>query len=285
MDPEPRRRIPRFWLVVVPALALTVSAVLVGLAWRANRASREAAPSTPPAPATDAFTGCVGTCHEDLDKVFKEGRRPNLLYRHEEHFALGVSDCSVCHPANTHEPDLINRPTMSRCFTCHGLTRAAIAPGDCEVCHPPGMAPVPETHMASRWAQGAHGKLAKTDRFECLTCHLERFCSSCHGLTLPHPENWAERPHAVAFFDEVQLCGECHPRAPEQPDDCDTCHHPRATQDVGWRATHWRVVSDEGARECFGCHDPNTCATCHVQGREDFSADRERFQTAAGVEE
>lgn len=286
MDPEPRRRIPRFWRFVVPVLALTLSAVLVGVAWRANRATREASPDASQLQVvTDSFAGCTD-CHQDLDRVFKEGGAPDLLYSHEEHFAIGVSDCSVCHPANTHEPDTINKPTMSRCFTCHGLTKVAIAPGECELCHPPGMARAPKTHLTGRWLPTAHGKSAETDRFECLTCHRERFCSDCHGLELPHPEGYAERPHAMAFFDlGEEMCGECHPRAPEQPDDCDSCHHPRAAENVAWSASHGGLVNDRGARECFQCHDPDTCATCHLEGREDYSADRERLQTTAGAEE
>ncbi len=229
----------------------------------------------------EIFNTLLTTPHRDLDKVFKEGRAPTLLYTHEEHFATGVSDCSVCHPGNTHEPDTINKPTMTRCFTCHGLTSVAIAPGECSTCHPPGMPETPETHQVERWLPTAHGERAKTDRFECLTCHRERFCTSCHGLELPHPQGWEDVPHAEAFFElGSKNCAQCHPRAPEVRDDCDTCHHPEGPQRVGWRAAHAQAVTDRGAEDCFECHDPSTCVTCHLQGRETFAADRDRLAAA-----
>lgn len=280
-DERARRRIPRIAFIAVPILLMGLSVLLVGIAWRANREARqEQANGSPVEPLQtdgqgggDSFVGCTD-CHGDLDRVFKEGGAPTLLYTHEKHFAKGVSDCAQCHPANTHEPDQINKPTMSRCFVCHGLSKAAIAPGDCTVCHPPGMPAEPASHASDRWVPKEHGEIARDDQFECLTCHEQTFCSSCHGLRLPHPEGWQEETHVQAFFDDAATCESCHPREPTQADDCDSCHHPQLAKGEAWRAFHPRVVKSEGAQECFECHDPATCASCHISGKESYEADR-----------
>lgn len=285
LEPQPKRRIPRILLVVVPVLVLGLSLFLINLAWKSNREIRGQPP--PNGPTDDpfkppgSFVGCTD-CHQDLDKAFKEGKVDTLLYRHEKHFAKGVSDCSVCHPPNTHEPDKINKPTMSRCFTCHGVTKQAIAPGGCNVCHPPGLPAKPQSHLADDWAPSGHSKEAKDNEFECLTCHKPSFCTSCHGLPMPHPKDWELASHMKAFFQDPQTCESCHPRAPQTRDFCDTCHHPQGPKNEGWRSYHQYVVEKAGAFECFQCHSPDTCASCHVKGKESFAADR-HLKPSAGA--
>jgi len=262
-------------MIAVPALALGLALLLVAVAWRSNRVSRSVPPPADvsiQAQGADTFLDCT-KCHGDLDKVFKQGKVPDLKYTHEMHFGKGVSDCSVCHPGNTHEPDTINKPTMGRCFTCHGVTKVAIAPGECSTCHPPGLPKKPPTHLVSTWLPGGHAEEALANEFECLTCHRPSFCQSCHGLTMPHPDGWAEEPHTLAFSDDPDACQRCHARAPDRYDFCDTCHHPQGPKDVPWREYHPSVVKGQGAFTCFQCHSETTCSSCHVRGKEDFSAD------------
>ncbi len=275
MAQRPKRRIPRVVMVAVPALALGLALLLVALAWRSNRVGRSE-PLSPDTPIQtqggDSFLDCTN-CHGDLDKVFKEGKVPLLEYTHEAHFSKGVSDCSVCHSAETHMPDKINKPTMGRCFTCHGITKVAIARGTCSTCHPPGMPKKPPTHLVSTWLPSGHAEEALANQFECLTCHQQTFCSACHGLTMPHPEGWKDSPHTEAFFQDPATCQQCHPRAPDARDSCDSCHHPQDPKGTAWRAYHHKVVETLGAYDCFQCHDPATCSTCHVEGKENFEAD------------
>lgn len=275
---KPTRRIPRIAVVVVPLMALGVILALLSLAWRSNKEVRrtpgEGATEATPVDATaSSFLGCTD-CHGDLDKKLSKGLVPNLKYTHERHFATGVSDCAVCHPTPAHEADQINKPTMARCFLCHGVTKKAIAPGACSTCHPPGMPSKPESHLVSDWVTAKHAKMANDDRFQCLTCHQESFCSSCHGLQIPHPEGWAQEAHTVAFFDDPNVCQRCHERAPDQPDFCDTCHHVQGPEGEPWRQVHPSIVRSRGAFDCFQCHNPATCATCHIEGRETFAADK-----------
>jgi len=280
------RGIPRIAGIAVALIAIGIASVLVGLAWKSNRAARSDAvqPRTfadGTAQDGDAFVGCTD-CHQDLDKVFELGLRPKLLYRHEVHFAKGVSDCSVCHPSQTHEPDKVNRPTMARCFTCHGTTARAIAPGDCSTCHPPGMPEQPTSHQAETWARVEHADVARDDQFQCLVCHQQNFCASCHEIPMPHPKDWTEDEHVGAFFDRgEQVCQICHDRGVVARDFCDSCHHPQGPNRIAWRDFHPNVVR-EGSGTCFECHNPTTCATCHVRGRETFEADENWSSDADG---
>ena len=276
-QPKPRRQIPKLLMILVPLVTVGLALVAVVIAWRSGGSGEEAPAETPEPVASiqatsEAFLGCTD-CHKDLDKVFKEGGAPDLKYTHEMHFGKGVSECAVCHPANTHEPDKINKPTMSRCFICHGLGDEAIAPGSCETCHPPGMRQIPDSHLSSDWVPMRHSEEALEDQFECLTCHEQQTCDSCHGLEMPHVDEFKEELHPLVYFEDPQLCENCHAQPVDKRDMCDTCHHPEGPKDVAWKEFHPTAVRDLGAGTCFQCHSDQRCRTCHSKGIEDISAD------------
>jgi hypothetical protein len=274
---KPKRQIPIALMVVVPVVTVGIALVAVALAWRSSDPDEgKAAPTEAPTiqVTSEAFLGCTD-CHKDLDKVFKEGMVPLLPhYTHEMHFSKGVSECAVCHPANAHEPDRINKPTMSRCFICHGLSDQAIAPGTCDTCHPEGMRQKPESHLASDWVPTAHSEAALKDRFECLTCHEQQTCDSCHGLEMPHETFFIEDTHPLVYFEDPQVCEYCHAQPVDRRDFCDTCHHPDGPPDVAWVDYHPNVVKAVGGQACFECHSDRTCSNCHRGGTEDISADQ-----------
>lgn len=256
----------------VPGVLLLIIVLLVVGMSRRNETEPE--PSPPPPPiltAADSFLDC-SDCHGDLDSGFKAGEKPDLLFTHEAHFSIGVSDCAACHVANTHEPDRTNVPTMVTCYQCHSLGEDARAPGDCTLCHPPEMDPEPESHVSDTWLLKEHPSAAIADPFDCATCHEQEFCNECHGLELPHPEGFTDLTHAELFFEDSALCERCHPREPlVRRDTCDSCHHPDGPEASTWVEWHPSVVEDRGAENCFKCHATETCRTCHQQGPEDFT--------------
>ncbi|MFA5889369.1 MAG: cytochrome c3 family protein [Actinomycetota bacterium] len=272
-------RIPRIAGMIVTVFIVGVAALLVNVAWKSNSTIRAAEPTEsvqPPAgSADDSFLGCTN-CHGDLDKVFKQGRAGGLRYRHAKHFAKGVSDCSMCHPANAHEADKINKPTMTRCFICHGLTKTAIAPGKCITCHPANFPDKPASHLAATW-KGAHGKESRADSIVCSTCHEERSCTACHGVKMPHAEGWKSAAHIeTAFAKGLAVCQKCHPRdlTSAKRDFCDSCHHAWGPKQKSWLRSHPAVVKAGNSEKCFQCHQPATCAACHTRGDATFESDR-----------
>jgi len=295
-DPGQKRRlgrVPRIAVVLVAVAALGLSVVLVFLAWRSSEESQPSEPTAtvngdPTAATTpgggdggDVFTQCT-TCHGDLDISYPDRVSAGLLYRHAKHFAKGVSDCSQCHVPNTHEPDKINKPTMTRCFVCHGLTDQSIAPGVCTTCHPADFPAIPTSHEDPIWKTD-HGTTAENDPFLCTSCHEQAKCTSCHGIDMPHPKDWKDELHAQTFFEVgMATCTKCHARAPDAVDTCDSCHHPKQPEGVPWRQAHPDIVKARGGDTCFTCHNPATCATCQVRGEEDFSADEANLEGDAG---
>jgi hypothetical protein len=275
MDPKAKRRVPRVVMIGVPLMFIGLVVFLVSMAYRSNKVSRAESPGASvvvSSPAANEFLYCTD-CHGDFDKVFTEGLVKDLKFTHAMHFSK-VADCSVCHPPETHVPDRINKPTMSRCFTCHGTTKTAIVLSTCTTCHPPDIPQKPTSHLTSTWLPGGHTKEATKDQFLCLTCHQQKFCQSCHVLAMPHPAGWAELPHAQTFFADPGVCTQCHVRTPQTYDYCDRCHHPQGPKDVAWRAYHPTAVTTSGADTCFQCHADQTCRTCHGTGKENFSADQ-----------
>jgi hypothetical protein len=266
---QPKRRGAAF---AVPVVLMVVGAlVLIGMFRKDQQDEPAPTPLPPVVPAASTFLYC-SDCHGDLDKLFTDGERPMLLFTHDKHFGIGVSDCAACHVANTHEPDTINRPTMVTCYQCHTLEAGARAPGECSLCHPPELNPEPQTHLAANWVPDKHNVAAKANPFECATCHEQGFCNECHGLELPHPTDFSTRTHAETFFQDPALCEKCHVREPlVRRDTCDTCHHPQGPTSSTWIAWHPNVVGSRGAETCFQCHATDTCRACHRQGPENFT--------------
>ncbi len=102
---------------------------------------------------------------------------------------------------------------------------------------------------------------------ECYTCHTEKFCSDCHGLPMPHPEDFKEN-HGETGKKSPKSCVLCHGNADTF---CDECHHGSSmnvpyTAGKKWGTQHPATVSQVGASTCFDCHNPTYCANCHVNG-------------------
>jgi len=188
-----------------------------------------------------------------------------LTMDHAKHVRRNKS-CISCHRSTAHPPPDAEKPLvlMAQCFTCHGRTPGAKAPGTCTECHPKSFSMRPQSHQsATAWLRN-HGKTAKADRQPCAMCHDDNFCSSCHGLNMPHPTGWAKgNPPAHAAFAETnsQVCVQCHGPAPNL---CSMCHHKGYDPAKGpWAANHAPTVSQRGAIFCLSCHDELFCFGCH----------------------
>ncbi|NTV03418.1 hypothetical protein HGA89_00685, partial [bacterium] len=59
----------------------------------------------------------------------------------------------------------------------------------------------------------------------CLTCHVEeRFCNGCHGMEMPHPEEFKTKEHPEESKKQPEKCVMCHGEN-EKTHFCDECHH------------------------------------------------------------
>lgn len=201
-------------------------------------------------------------CHAPRSITMRFG----TLIDHTEHAERNGS-CVSCHLYTGHPDPDAERPLllMTQCFTCHGRTATAKAPGTCETCHPPSFELKPSSHEEQEKWLGEHGPIAKKDRTECRMCHEESYCSACHGLEMPHPATWAksESGHAAIAEKSRSLCAKCHK---EKPDLCSMCHHKGlAASNRPWLAQHPDMVKQRSASMCLDCHVTTFCTHCHTQ--------------------
>lgn len=195
----------------------------------------------------------------------KASTHNDTVIDHAEH-AKRNQGCLTCHEDLAH-PDEAASSTcsrlMARCFTCHGRTESAKAPGECNVCHPKNFKLVPATHD-STW-EDDHPRSIQDGKKPCTMCHDSGFCRSCHGVEMPHPKNWVKSKTGHSATDERDwsVCEKCHHKG---PNGCKSCHHERYTQKTRrWIEQHPEVVDKQGSATCFDCHRPTVCAECHVK--------------------
>jgi predicted CXXCH cytochrome family protein len=117
-----------------------------------------------------------------------------------------------------------------------------------------------------------HDAAAGTQSPRCASCHVQRFCASCHageGRRRFHPPDFALR-HAPAAYGRERDCQSCH--SPEAF--CRSCHvgsglASRGRRDVAfhdaqpqWLVQHGRAAR-QGLESCTSCHAQRDCMQCH----------------------
>jgi hypothetical protein len=104
----------------------------------------------------------------------------------------------------------------------------------------------------------------------CSTCHVEsRFCMDCHGMEMPHPEEFSTLTHPELAASKPDKCELCHTAA--DPCFCDSCHHGTASNwefntEVAWgQQQHAEAVRTNGVPGCLEvCHEISYCQECHT---------------------
>lgn len=106
----------------------------------------------------------------------------------------------------------------------------------------------------------------------CSTCHVkETFCDGCHGVEMPHPEEFKTTSHGEIAKAQGEKCDLCHGVDKAAASSCDSCHHGEKsnwTYDaaVPWEKQHANAVTTNGVAGCLGaCHDQQYCTDCHAK--------------------
>jgi len=221
---------------------------------------------------------CLG-CHASSGAlVALSEARDHLKFDHQRHMPRANQNCMRCH-VGVAEGDEHLRPAMATCFKCHDHDAQRDA-RQCDACHKnlETSGEMPATHLAhdGDWLRD-HGKRAASSGDSCQTCHGERFCASCHGVTvaaLPATQHFAdpftpsvhragfEARHALEAKSDPGACQTCH-----QPDRCVTCHLAKGVAGADRASPHppgWvglTAADAEHGREAR--RDPAQCAACH----------------------
>lgn len=204
------------------------------------------------------------TCEHCHDPARTATSRFGILIKHAEH-AKRNNSCVSCHRWTAHPSPTGDRDSMMMelCFKCHGLAQGSKAPGECAVCHLRGLDLHPDSHKKGDWTT-RHGKVATTDREQCVMCHRDTFCRNCHGLEIPHPADWA-KVHAGTAAQNREVCTKCHRGDANL---CTMCHHKGYDGRQGpWVSQHFLMVRETGAAFCMQCHPGTFCVRCHAEGK------------------
>ncbi len=130
-----------------------------------------------------------------------------------------------------------------------------------------------EPKLVSRLIRIPHGELIDVPPVgtinDCETCHVTaEFCVACHGMEIPHPADFVDG-HAQTGAADPIACATCHNTSGDPGNDervCDQCHHDQGDPAQQWFPQHPGVVKEQGAEECFACHQELFCSSCHVRG-------------------
>ncbi len=161
-------------------------------------------------------------------------------------------DCNTCHVGGRPPADInvaMTAPmTVADCAGCH---KGEVV---CEECHNGLAMPHP-----ARWIK-QHGPIVNERGKEiCVECHLKndpRFCIDCHGVVIPHPDDWTARHDTVGQKDP-QVCVKCHGKDP-----CITCHGLQMPHPSSWMGQHSSVALSNPSL-CGKCHSSQFCTSCH----------------------
>jgi hypothetical protein len=215
--------------------------------------------------------------------------RESLRFEHKTHMPRAFNNCPRCH-VDIENGAPILRPRMATCASadCHdGAARRTnnhgeqIAANKCEPCHvnirDEGLKPDDHNIHAGNFLR-EHGLRAAADRATCATCHAERFCVSCHGVTVPglpeklkfddprgagvhragfkarHPEEAKGDPGLCTTCHAPSVCKDCHDKEKQSATSGARSPHPR-----GWLGT--RGTANEHGRAAW--REPEVCASCH----------------------
>lgn len=203
--------------------------------------------------------------------------RLHLRFSHETHVPELAGNCMRCHQDVTRTDGPI-RPQMAACLQCHEH-EAQFEPDRCDTCHVDLEAErtLPESHLVhdGDWIR-EHGVRAASEAAMCSTCHTERSCATCHGVTAPvvpstihfdtpdlmsihragfrshHAEEARADPGSCSSCHEESACRDCHEGAGVAALDGDVLSpHP-----PGW-------VGLDNEHGSAARRDPATCASCH----------------------
>ncbi|MEO8548499.1 MAG: hypothetical protein ABI678_00925 [Kofleriaceae bacterium] len=221
---------------------------------------------------------CLG-CHASplaLEQLAEA--RDHLAFDHGRHLPRTKGNCMRCHSGVADGDDHL-RPAMATCFKCHDHEAERDA-RRCDACHKnlDQGTERPASHLAhdGDWLH-EHGTRAASSADLCQTCHAEKFCASCHGVTvavLPATQHFADpfaaSVHRAGFAARHSLeakadpgaCQTCH-----QPERCATCHLARGIAGEGRRSPHppgWvGLTAADSSHGREARRDPAACASCH----------------------
>lgn len=204
----------------------------------------------------------------------------DVRYRHADFPVENEDQCLDCHQnLNTSTGSTFaNIPTMDAAMAAHEGRGLSL---ECETCHLELNRLTPPMTHDSHWAE-LHGRVSMFDaQGQCLLCHQESTCSTCHSLEKPrdHTSLFRRKTHGMLASWDRSRCLTCHrydacvschrasanpipPRGFHRPDaSCLGCHSPAAAEFAGrnrpperFKPMPHRMLMGASAQKCLECH-------------------------------
>ncbi len=227
-------------------------------------------------PVFGGMSTCEGCHDESLSKpVLKhKAKRYEIIFSHDLHNNVAV--CTECHETTAKDKQKRNMPmqSYSRCLSCHEENAIHISPFKCSSCHKQTDKQTRPDNHKKTWLQ-SHGKAAewKLDKGhgnDCILCHKQSECQTCHRTMKPknHTGLWRMKTHGLSASMEKERCKTCH-----ETGVCITCHRNTAPQNHRgtWRRAHG-ISANTSPEKCRVCHSPSfgssvNCVECHRGNR------------------
>lgn len=251
-----------------------------------------------PLACTECHTGASHGPKEKTDQI-KTWHDTCLKCHTEQQVAMNVRNsisCSACHT----DLDLVSPDDHKQgdFRTVHGKS-AAKNVQSCQQCHlTPGLAKLNPGEKALAAAFQPVSQSAPHPTIPAMpagslrpTEGIEDACASCHGLTMPHPENWLTQ-HTGGFKEQPALCASCHGTREQgfnmqvlgnpqtlATDDatCTSCHAQPMPHPENWVSDMHYTQAQTAPRTCAQCHStennanpkaahasPQFCTDCHL---------------------
>lgn len=173
---------------------------------------------------TSCHTGATPTSHNARwPKIHGRSAGPGCQQCHTKSFCSSCHQVPVPHPAKwrsaLHQPAARQKP--GSCANCHRQSF-------CLDCHSRRK---PASHTA-QWRKVHGDRVKSVGDTACANCHGEGSrisCTGCHGLPMPHPEDFALKHAKVASYNSDSLCSKCH----TVKKFCTQCHDPEKFVQAG----------------------------------------------------
>jgi len=190
---------------------------------------------------------CVA-CHRGIDSEVIRNDETGVMMSHAEPLEAGYA-CADCHRSDGHA-DMAAPVGMSVCLACHD---AETASAECSTCH------AKDTSAASGLAADRIYGTATITRTDCEGCHSMESCDACHGIRMPHSEEFLRTHPRYSGFDLKEQCFEqCHTDA-----DCYKCHGLWSNHPPSFKEEHKRLSPDSACNTCHSQHEGPICDLCH----------------------
>lgn len=199
------------------------------------------------------------TCHyEDVNEPLIQSET-SLYFNHAFHVGEQKMECTTCHAGLSEveysfEASAVN-PPMAQCYTCHN--DMSVASNACELCHQNTADLIPEDHKTVSFNKN-HKFAAMGDDENCMMCHNDDFCGTCHVSTTGLD--------AMNKVDDFYT-----PYSPHKLKSDVKQQQITRVHDLSFRYTHGIEAKGKTA-ECQTCHQVETfCAECHNSSGGDFA--------------